>query len=70
MHAKIRVNMSMATGQVRSCHDTYYSMTYSYLGLQFRLNIIMSIAGLPTEHSTATTVTNAACPIELPANAG
>jgi hypothetical protein len=39
-------------------------------GLQFRLNIGMSIAGLPTKHSTATTVTNAACPIELPINAG
>jgi len=33
--------------------------------LQFRLNIDMRIAGLPTKHSTATTVTNAACPIEL-----
>jgi hypothetical protein len=40
------------------------------LGLQFRLNIDMSIEGLPTKHSTTTTVTNAACPIELPVNAG
>ena len=40
------------------------------LGLQFRLNIDMSIEGLPTQHSTATTVTNAPCPIELPVNAG
>jgi len=39
-------------------------------GVQFRLNINMDIAGLPTQHSTATTVTNAACPIELPASAG
>lgn len=38
--------------------------------LRFRLNIDMSIAGLPTKHSTATTITNAACPIELPSNAG
>jgi len=38
--------------------------------LRFRLNIDMSIAGLPTKHSTATSVTNAACPIELPSNAG
>ncbi|KAH9960189.1 hypothetical protein BC827DRAFT_1133648 [Russula dissimulans] len=38
-------------------------------GLQFRLNIDMRIAGLPTTHSTATTVTNAACPIELPLDA-
>jgi len=39
-------------------------------GLRFRINIDMSIAGLPTSHSTATTVTNAACPIQLPASAG
>jgi len=39
-------------------------------GLRFRLNIDMSIAGLPTMHSTATSVTNAQCPIELPLNAG
>jgi hypothetical protein len=39
------------------------------LGLQFRLNIDMDIEGLPTKHSTATTVTNAACPIVLPINA-
>ncbi|KAF8260921.1 hypothetical protein EI94DRAFT_1747188 [Lactarius quietus] len=39
-------------------------------GIQFRLNIDMDISGLPTQHSTATTVTNAACPIELPASAG
>ncbi|KAI0246425.1 hypothetical protein BJV78DRAFT_1286451 [Lactifluus subvellereus] len=39
-------------------------------GLRFRLNIIMSIDGLPTQHSTATTVTSAPCPIELPVNAG
>jgi hypothetical protein len=38
-------------------------------GLQFRLNIDMDIEGLPTKHSTATTVTNAACPIVLPINA-
>ncbi|KAI0265623.1 hypothetical protein BC834DRAFT_970002 [Gloeopeniophorella convolvens] len=39
-------------------------------GLRFRLNIDMDIEGLPTKHSTATTVTNGPCPIELPANAG
>ncbi|KAI9509980.1 hypothetical protein F5148DRAFT_1274975 [Russula earlei] len=39
-------------------------------GLRFRLNIDMDIAGLPTMHSTATTITNAPCPIELPNNAG
>lgn len=38
--------------------------------LRFRLNIDMSISGLPSTHSTATSVTNAACPIELPASAG
>ncbi|KAH9175598.1 hypothetical protein EDB89DRAFT_323447 [Lactarius sanguifluus] len=38
--------------------------------VRFRLNIDMSIAGLPTKHSTATTVTNAPCPIELPSSAG
>ncbi|KAI9453235.1 hypothetical protein BJY52DRAFT_1205520 [Lactarius psammicola] len=39
-------------------------------GLRFRLNIDMNIAGLPTKHSTATSVTNAPCPIELPSSAG
>ncbi|KAI0320954.1 hypothetical protein OF83DRAFT_457197 [Amylostereum chailletii] len=37
--------------------------------VQFRLVIQMDIAGLPSKHSTSTTVTNAACPIELPQNA-
>ncbi|KAH9030373.1 hypothetical protein EDB85DRAFT_2074321 [Lactarius pseudohatsudake] len=49
--------------------------TFQYTGgvrpaLRFRLNIDMSIAGLPTKHSTATSVTNAQCPIELPSSAG
>jgi hypothetical protein len=57
MLAKIRFSTQMGLGQVR-------------LFLQFRLNIDMSIEGLPTKHSTATTVTNALCPIELPVNAG
>jgi len=39
-------------------------------GLRFRINIDMDIAGLPSKHSTATSVTNAACPIELPSSAG
>ncbi|KAI0298116.1 hypothetical protein B0F90DRAFT_1735099 [Multifurca ochricompacta] len=38
-------------------------------GLRFRLNIDINVAGLPTKHSTATTVTNAPCPIELSPNA-
>ena len=42
---------------------------YLQLGLQFRLNIDMSIEGLPTKHSTATTVSNAGCPITLPIDA-
>ena len=45
-------------------------MTHLLLDLRFRLNIVMDIAGLPTTHSTATTVTNAACPIELSPSAG
>jgi hypothetical protein len=39
-------------------------------GVQFRLNIDMYIDGLLHKHSTATSVTNAACPIELSINAG
>jgi len=39
-------------------------------GLQFRLNIDMQIEGLLGTHATATSVTNAACPIVLPENAG
>ena len=61
----------MGLGQVRLFHD-FSSIRHPYRrpGLQFRLNIDMSIQGLPTKHSTATTVTNAPCPIELPVNAG
>jgi hypothetical protein len=61
----------MGLGQVRHFHD-FFSVRHlnPQLGLQFRLNIDMSIEGLPTMHSTATSVTNAPCPIELPTNAG
>ncbi len=45
-------------------------MTHPISALRFRLNIDMNIAGLPTKHSTATSVTNAPCPIELPSSAG
>ena len=62
----------MAVGQVRHLHIVVVSvlMTHPISDLRFRLNIDMWIAGLPSKHSTATTVTNAACPIELPSNAG
>ncbi|ETW82178.1 hypothetical protein HETIRDRAFT_61294 [Heterobasidion irregulare TC 32-1] len=38
-------------------------------GLRFTLNIAFKIAGLPSQHQTSTSVTNAPCPIELSANA-
>lgn len=61
----------MGLDQVRLFHDFLSIRQLNpQLGLQFRLNIDMSIEGLPTQHSTATTVTNAPCPIELPVNAG
>jgi hypothetical protein len=72
MLAKTKPCTPMTLGQVRHLHVATVSvlMAHPISGLQFRLNIGMSIAGLPTKHSTATTVTNAACPIELPINAG
>lgn len=61
----------MGLGQVRFFHDFFsIRQVNPQLGLQFRLNINMDIEGLPTQHSTATTVTNAPCPIELPVSAG
>lgn len=60
----------MELGQVRSLMIFSIRQLTRSAGLQFRLNIDMSIAGLPTKHSTATTVTNAACPIELSPSAG
>ncbi|KAN0118481.1 hypothetical protein V8E52_005211 [Russula decolorans] len=53
-----------------ACKNTIQYANGTRPGLQFRLNIDMSIEGLPTTHSTATSVTNALCPIELPVNAG
>lgn len=53
-----------------SCKNKIQYTNGTRPGLQFRLNIDMSIEGLPTKHSTATTVTSAPCPIELPVNAG
>lgn len=71
MLAEILFSTQMGVGQVRLFHVFISIQQLSpHLGLQFRLNIDMSIEGLPTTHSTATTVTNAACPIELPVNAG
>jgi hypothetical protein len=71
MLAKIRFSTQMGLGQVRLFHDFFSVRQLNpQLGLQFRLNIDMSIEGLPTTHSTATSVTNALCPIELPVNAG
>jgi hypothetical protein len=71
MLAEILFSTQMGVGQVR-LYQVFISIRQlsPHLGLQFRLNIDMSIEGLPTTHSTATTVTNAACPIELPVNAG
>lgn len=64
----------MGLDQVRLFSSFFFPLPIQHvnpqLGLQFRLNIDMSIEGLPTKHSTATTVTNAGCPIELPVNAG
>jgi hypothetical protein len=72
MLAKIVFNILVESGRVRSFLRFVHLAAYPGRapGLQFRLNINMNIAGLPTKHSTATTVTNAACPIELPASAG
>jgi hypothetical protein len=61
----------MGLGQVRLLRDFFSIRQLNLqLGLQFRLNIDMNIEGLLSKHSTATSVTNAPCPIELPVNAG
>ena len=72
MPARILSNMPTASDQVRHLPAllTVSDDSSAISGLRFRINIVMSIAGLPTSHSTATTVTNAACPIELSPSAG
>ncbi|KAI0060402.1 hypothetical protein BV25DRAFT_959629 [Artomyces pyxidatus] len=53
------------TNWYNSCKNKALYTDGSRPGLQFRLIIDMDIAGLPTHHTTSTTVTNAPCPIEL-----